>query len=804
VQTAFDRHWTVRGPGGDETPVTLPHDAMLHERRSPDNPSGAHGAYFAGGRYCYTKRWVASEDLAGTRTSLVFEGVQGRARVRLNGQEVGGCASGYREFAVDLTDALRVGGENLVEVDVDSSEQPSSRWYPGSGIYRRVWLRSSPPTGFAPDGVRFHTRSVAQDALVEVELHLDNPEQRAVVVSVALTEPSGEVAAHQTAVIDGSTAVLELRVAAPRLWSHRSPALYDAIVTARVDDTVVDEVKLSVGLRTLAVDAREGLRVNGERVLLRGACVHHDNGILGAATFRAAERRRARILKENGYNAVRSAHNPLSRDFLAACDEYGLYVMDELTDVWYAHKSPYDLADEFDQVWRDDARAMVAKDRNHPSVIMYSIGNEIAETATPRGAEVAAELHAFVHGLDPHRPTTLAVNFLLNVMTRRGQNPFDTDAERPADAGSPAVTSTDANVVADRIGGLLHSVSQLPLADEVSRDAFAAVDVAGYNYGWGRYAEDARLHPDRVIVGSESLTGDIAQIWPLVEELPNVIGDFMWTGWDYLGEAGAGSWTYGAAPDGFTKSYPHLVGGAGAVDITGVPGAPALLARAVWGELRHPEVAVRPLDHTGDPVHRVAWRTTDAIQSWAWSGYEGTVAEVEVYATDDEVELFLDGRSLGRASAGRAVGYVTRYRVPYAPGRLVAVGRTGGVETGRGALVSAGTPRLTLRAEVDQLMADSQDLAFVWIELADGDGVVEMTARDEVSVQVSGAGVLAGLGSAAPATEEPFTDAVHSTWYGRALAVVRAGDRPGEVVLHVTSRHHGSAELRLTATSRRG
>lgn len=799
TMTPFTAGWTVRAADSDvATPVSLPHDAMISEKRSATEATGSHGAYFPGGRYIYATKWLAPADAADRELSLFFEGVYGDTQVRVNGETVGHSISGYREFAVPLNEAIVAGTDNLIEVEVDNSAVPNSRWYTGSGIYRRVWLEDVRPTHLLRDGISLVTRSIDGPAIVQVDIDVQNPDEAPLTVAVTLTDSEGTRTTAESAVI-GAHASLELRVDDPRLWSDSTPHLYTARVELAHGGELVDSREIRVGLRTVDVDAEHGLRVNGESVLLRGACVHHDSGVLGAATFRAAEFRRARILKDNGFNAVRSSHNPLSRDLLDACDEYGLYVLDELTDVWFAPKSAHDFADRFDEVWPDDARAMVAKDRNHASVIMYSIGNEIAETGTPQGVAAAHDIANFVRALDPHRPTTLALNFLLNVMASSGRSMFDTSDHDPdtAERKPSAVTSTMANVLANRVGGMMQVVAKLPKASVVSRDVFEAVEVAGYNYAWGRYVGDAKRYPKRVMLGSETMPGDIPKIWALVEKLPSLIGDFVWTGWDYLGETGIGTWSYGDAPAAIAKPFPELLAGCGLIDITGHPGAAMLLARATWGQLDSPQIAVRPLDRAGEKVRRVAWRSTDAVQSWAWAGSEAKLAEVEVYSSDDTVELLLNGRSLGRKAAGKRRGFVTRYRVPYEAGELVAVGYRDGVEVSRSALRSAGAARVRVTVEPDG--GSSDDVAFVRIELADDEGVVEMLASDTVTVTVSGPATLAGLGSGNPSTVESFADAEHTTWYGRALAVIRPTGQPGDIEVTVTSETHGSASVVVPA-----
>lgn len=795
--TDFNAGWKFRAAtaaASDEIAVTLPHDAMIGESRGPRGETGSHGGYYPGGRYVYSKTWTPpAGDL---EYSLLFEGVYGRTEVRVGGQTVATTVSGYREFIVPLS-GLTPGAPVEVEVEVDNSEVPNSRWYTGSGIYRNVWLEGVGPVRIARDGIQTHTTVRNGDASVHVSIDIENKRRSVLAVDVTLESPDGRRVTATAEAIDSTQ--LELSVPRAQLWSAETPHLHTLVVELTADGATIDERRLVLGVREVQIDTQHGLQINGKTVLLRGACVHHDSGVLGAATHRAAEYRRARILRDAGFNAVRSSHNPLSRDFLDACDELGLYVLDELTDVWFLPKTPHDLASQFDDTWRDDARSMVAKDRNHASVIMYSIGNEIAESGTERGIEASRDVSAFIQELDPTRRTTLAINFLLNVMAGFGRSMFDASEHEltTTDGEQPAATSTVANVLANRIGKLMQAASRLPQADKFSRDAFAAVDVAGYNYAWGRYRSDARRYPDRIVLGTESMPGDITRIWPIVERLPNVIGDFVWTGWDYIGESGIGSWSYGADSAGIGKPYPEHLAGCGLIDINGHPGAALLLSRAAWNQLDAPQIAVRPLNRVGEKLHRVAWRSTDAVQSWSWLGCEGRAAEIEVYSTDDQVELILNGRSLGRRAAGVRRGFISRFRVPYEPGELTAVGYRGGVETSRSSLHSAGPARLSLRAEEAQLVADGRDLAFVWVEFVDEQGIVESNNDDSVALEVTGPAVLSGYGSAATATKDSFAGERATTFQGRALAVLRSTGGGGDVVIKATSTRLGTATANL-------
>lgn len=776
--------------------VRLPHDAMLGERRGPESPGGADAGWFYGGRYEYETVWPAPAD-DGSFAGLRFEGVQGDSVVFVNDREVGRIHNGYAEVELPVRDAVRWEADNIIRVEVDNGSQPNSRWYSGAGLYRPVHVVLRPATRFAPDGVRVRTRSIGDVARVDVAFDLVNPAHAQLTVSVELWDAGTRVASES---VSGDATALSIEVPRPRLWSAETPHRYELI--SRLEDEaggVTDIRHDLVGLRTIEVDAQRGLRVNGNTVLLRGACIHHDNGILGAATHRSAEYRRIRILKEAGFNAVRSAHNPMSRQLLDACDELGMYVLDEFADYWFVKKTVHDRSGQFLQTWRADAASLIEKDRNRPSVIMYAIGNEIPETATSAGVELAEEITRFFHEADPDRPITLAVNIFLNVLVSLGASPYKPKAATEADEAHPSMAgSTEANVMVNQIGRMMNLVSRLPRADKASRAAFGVVDVAGYNYGLARYRKDVKTYPNRVILGTETLPGDVARAWRAVQTHPAVIGDFVWAGWEYLGEAGVAVWVPGKRA-GLSKPYPYILSGPGLIDLTGRHDTALRLAQAAWGELDAPAIAVRPVDRSGQPVVKSAWRSTDAVDSWAWTGCEGRLAEIEVYTTDDEVELLLNGRSISRRKAGARRGYCARFTAPYEPGELVAVGYRDGSPVSRSTLTSTFGPlRLQLHAEASTLVGD--ELAFITVNIADESGTVEMLADDQVTIDVRGPAELVGFGSAAPATDESFVTPTHTTYRGRALAVLRPTGESGAIHLTAASPAHGTATITLSAS----
>ena len=573
------------------------------------------------------------------------------------------------------------------------------------------------------------------------------------------------------------------------LWSPETPRLYSGTVVISHHDQLLDEARDLFGIRTVDLDPSGRMRINGAAVKLRGACIHHDNGVIGAHTLDAAEDRRIRILKESGYNAIRSAHNPAARATLRACDRHGVLVMDELTDAWWRPKVAFDVSQEFEEWWERDLESMVAKDFNHPSVVMYSIGNEIAETATERGIELNRRLAERTRDLDPTRFVTNCINGFLNLIS-----PMDDEKlarKNAASRESGEAPNKNLILVLNYLMAVLERtlkyLVRLPAVDRRTRDAFAAVDIAGYNYMAGRYRTDGRRYPQRVIVGSETNPTETVAIWQEIENLPYVIGDFTWTGWDYIGEAGYGAVRYDERRQIYAP-WPALLAGMPVIDITGHRQTQSYLNEIAWHRRSGPHLAVQPVNHSGEKRSARAGRT-DSIRSWSWEGCEGRVATVEVYADAHRVELRLDGIRVGSQPVGPDQGYKAEFSLPYRPGQLQAIAYDrNGREIGRDSLRSAGPGlRLHVAPECEVLQADGADLAYVPIELTDDVGTVRPLADREVTVVVAGAGDLLGFGSAQPITDEAFSGGRHSTYLGRALAVVRAGHDAGDITVTVTA-----------------
>ncbi|MBL7498228.1 DUF4982 domain-containing protein [Frankia sp. CNm7] len=792
-------------------PVRLPHDAMVCRERDGSDPEAGHRGYFPADGYEYGKTFFVPEEYRQRRVTLEFEGVYRHARVYLNGDLARQRAHGYSNFYVRADHLLRYGVDN--EVRVEARSQDDTRWYTGGGIYRGVSIVVGGLLHVALDGVRITTPVIDDDvAVVAVATEIQNESAvtRTVEVATEIVDANGEILARDAApvtVFPGDEAVLRQRlvVVEPRLWGVDHPYLHTCRTSVTADGERLDEQTTHFGIRSMTVDPRRGLRINGETVKLRGACIHHDNGVLGAATIDRAERRRVEILKQAGFNAIRSAHNPVSKALLDACDQLGMLVMDELSDVWTRSKSSHDYADDFASWWESDVRAMVAKDFNHPCVVFYSIGNEIPEIGGPGGAVLSRRLAEKVRALDDTRLVTNAVNGLfaggpellapLAAGSARLENAEAEDGAAGAPAEAGGAENLDVNAAMTRFREFMPLLMTSELVTARTAEAMAYLDVAGYNYLDSRYELDRTLFPNRVIVGTETYPTDIDRNWRLVQDSSHVIGDFTWTGWDYLGEPGIGRIEYQSDPEtlaatmpGYQGPFPWLAAWCGDIDITGHRRPASYYREIVFGLRSEPYLAVHRPERYGEPVRLATWWSwSDSISSWSWDGHEDKPIRIDVYSAADEVELLVNGRSIAKAPAGEKNRFTAAFETVYEPGELTAVAYTDGAETGRMSLRSAtGEVRLDATADRTRITADDRDLAFVTITLVDAAGNLHNTADRRVAVELAGPGALAGFGSADPRSTENFFDTARTTFDGRALAVIRP-TAPGAITVTVTA-----------------
>jgi beta-galactosidase len=808
-RTSFNDGWAVRpkrsfidafGPPHQWEVVRLPHDAMMSQTRTADAPAAV--GYFPGGDWEYQKTFFVPETHRGKIVFVEFEGVYRGAMVYVNEHLAAHRPYGYSNFTVLLDPYLRYGDDNVIRVECVARDD--ARWYSGAGIYRDAHLLVADPVHIVIDGLRVVTPDVDKDfAVVEVSAAVENATMASVTtdVHIEIVDRHDVVVARDVAplsLVGNSHDTLRRRLLVPRpeRWSADSPTLYRCRVEIRVEHKLVDEEITTFGIRTLQADAVRGLRINGDPVELRGACVHHDNGIIGAATIARAEERRVERLKAAGFNSLRSAHQPMSRAMLNACDRIGMLVMDEAFDAWTRPKINGDYTRAFQDWWEADVEAMVAKDMNHPSVILYSTGNEILEVGTVPGAMLGRRIAETIRGLDDTRFVTSAVNAIF------ATNYLEAASAERTEPGETAEVNTVFADMFDHLAPLLQSER----VGEALAESFAPLDICGYNYTDSRYRVDGDKDPYRVIVGSETLPRQIDRNWSLVTELPHVIGDFTWTGWDYLGEAGIGRVEYERSDGGGSRKlladYPWLTASTGDIDITGHRRPISYYREIVFGLRHEPYVAVqRPEHHGVAPLFRGPW-SDDTVSSWSWPGYESRPITVEVYADADEVTLLLNGTEVGRAPAGPAERYRATFEATYEAGEIVAIARRGHEERRTTLRSAEGLVELDVQADRSEIRADDTDLVFVEIALIDTAGTVRTGEDRVISVALDGPAHLQGFGSARPSTEATFAGTSHETYDGRALAVIRPTGT-GAITVSVSGDGLDTKVVRLTASDRR-
>ncbi|MBQ8995182.1 MAG: DUF4982 domain-containing protein [Oscillospiraceae bacterium] len=766
----FNDNWTFLREGKEPISVTLPHDAMITEPRRASCRNGVNSGYFPGGKYLYEKVFSVGEDMLGKSLALHFESIYQNAVVTVNDKEAARHLYGYTAFDADISDLVKL-GENTVRVCVDNSLEPNCRWYSGSGIIRPVTL-------------------LVRDRNYIKTVHIETVSIDPAVLRVETDGDTIEIYDGETLCASGKPG--EITVPNAKLWTAETPHLYTCVVRSSTD-----ERRLDFGIRKLEWSTKNGLTVNGKEVLLRGGCIHHDHGVLGACEYRESEERRIRLLKENGFNAIRVAHNPASQILLETCDRLGMYVMNETFDGWYTPKTYHDYSRIFWDHWKEDITAMVESSRNHPCVVMYSIGNEVTETASEKGCKVCAEMRDYVHFLDPSRPVTAGINVLLNVYTNKGLGIYRDKGEYrpeplPEANGYKEKKSGSAffNALARQLGGLMFTMSSGKKGDKASRGAAEALDIIGLNYAASRYDEDAKNYPDRMMVGSETMAGDLPYNWERVKKYPQLIGDFVWSAWDYLGEACIGDWTYHSY-----KGLP-LLAGQGMIDITGKPLAAMAFMQTVWGLHDKPYIGVRPLNHNHEKPSTGAWQFTNAIDSWTWQGYEGEKAIVEVYTNAARVRLSLNGREV---STKQVKNCKAIFRLPYTPGTLKAEALDdSGVVLSCSELTTGGKETvLCVRPEKDT--AAPGEIVYVPVEFTDPSGEIKPYIEQRVEIQVEG-GELLGFGSALCKTDEVFDKTFHDSYRGRTLAVLRAG-KADKVTVTASSAGYATAAAEIRITS---
>lgn len=754
--------------------LNLPHDWSIEDlpdTNSPTDPE-ALGAiatgYTVGGTGWYRKEFTISSELRNKRFHIQFDGVYMNADVWLNGQHLGNHPYGYTSFWYDITDKMLFDKENVLAVEVKNKGR-NSRWYSGSGIYRHVWLAVMEPVHVAHWGTYVTTPEVRESyAKVRVNTRVVNEteQSRQVTLKTHILNAKGKETAgtetNQTLQPDSFFEFSQiLQIDSPELWSIESPILYAAVSqiyeNTSSEPNLLDSVETSFGIRTFSFDVDKGFVLNGKPILLKGGCMHHDNGPLGAAAYDRAEERRVELMKVSGFNAIRCAHNPPSPAFLDACDRLGVLVIDEAFDMWKEQKNPQDYHLYFDQWWKKDIESMVYRDRNHPSIIMWSTGNEIPERAKPEGVKTSKTLADYIRKLDPARPITSAVNGLTP-----DKDPY-----------------------------------------------FATLDVSGYNYAFGGdhgrksvYEEDHDRLPDRIMYGAESYPLESFGSWMNVIDYPYVIGDFVWTGFDYLGEASIGWMGYLQS----SSFYPWLHAYCGDIDICGFKRPQSYYRDVLWKNGRKVSIFVRPpqpsFDKTNpDKKDWSKWEWQDVVANWNWSGHEDEPLEVEVYSACETAELLLNGKSLGKKETTRNTKWIAKWQVPYQPGVLKAIGFNGSKEEASWELITADKPsQIRLSADRSKILANDQDLSYITVEILDAHGVRHPNADNLVQFEIDGPGSIIAIGSSNPMGTESFRRPQRKAYQGRCLVIVKAESETGSIRLKASS--DGLQPAQVTITSR--
>lgn len=743
--------------------LDLPHDWSIENRPGTNSPfdsnaiSQVSGGFTTGGTGWYRKKFVVPAAYKGKHLVVQFDGIYMNAQVWINGQRAGDHPYGYTSFFYDITKYLNFGETNVVAVEVKNEGQ-NSRWYSGSGIYRHVWLQTTNEVHIAKWGTFITTPAVsAASAIVNIKTKAVNEANHASTITSTtriLDNKGVEIAKSESEQTISPNAFYEFNQQAiiknPALWSVETPALYTAVTEIRNGHETIDKATNTFGIRTISFDIKNGFQLNGKTVKLKGGCFHHDNGPLGAKAYDRAEERKAELLKASGFNAIRCSHNPPSPAFLNACDRLGMLVMDETFDMWNYGKNPYDYHLYFKDWWQRDVESMVNRDKNHPCIIMWSIGNEIPERGNAEGVQTAKMLSDYVKSLDTTRAITAAVNGL-----NEDKDPF-----------------------------------------------FAVLDVAGYNYAAGGdhlkkniYELDHSRVPNRIMAGTESYPLEAFQSWMDVLDHPYVTGDFVWTAFDYIGEASLG-WS------GYPQNanfYPWNLAFCGDLDICGWKRPQSYYRDALW---KNDQLAVFVKSPT--PSYRAnkkleswsKWNWEDVWPSWNYEGMEGKPLEVNVYSSCKEVELFLNNQSLGKKPTERSTKFIAAWSVPYSAGELKAIGYNGNKKVNTSILRTAGKPtKIHLTADRPAIHANDQDLSYVTVELKDENGNINPLSEDLIKFEITGDGTIAGVGNANPVSIESNQLPQRKAWKGKCLVIIKAGKQKGNIVL--TASGNGLKESQI-------
>ncbi len=728
--------------------VDLPHDWSIEDlpgTNSPFNPNVINGVsvgFTTGGTGWYRKSFTLPSNQKNKKILIQFDGVYMNADVWLNGEHLGNHPYGYTSFYYDVSDKIKWNQKNIIAVQV-KNEGATSRWYSGSGIYRHVWLKLFEPIHVAQWRTYITTPEVAaSSAKINIKSKVLNktnaPENISLInkilnakgIEVARTTAKQRIAANDQYEFNDETIVKS-----PALWSGQNPNLYKAVTEIYAHGKLSDRTETTFGIRKISFDATNGFLLNDKPMKLQGACYHDDNGPLGSKSFDRAEVRRVELLKESGFNAIRCSHNPPAPAFLDACDKLGMLVIDEAFDCWNNGKNDSDYHLYFEDWWQKDIQSMLLRDRNHPSIIMWSIGNELPHMGTRRVGDTAKILADYVRSIEPTRPVTAAVN----------------------------------------------SVS------EKMDNFFSALDVCGYNYARDSYEKDHERMPQRIMFATESYALTAFDYWMSVIDHPWVVGDFVWTGFDYVGESSIG-WRGYPQEKNF---YPWNLAYCGDIDICGWKRPQSFYRDALW-EKDQLSIFVKP-PHPSFPINPKKedwsiWNWDDVVSDWNWKGFEDSTFDVNVYSSCNEVELFLNNKSLGKKQTNRSTKFMAVYKVPYRAGELKAIGYDNGKKVNTFILRTANEPtQIKLSADRKKIKADGEDLSYITVEVTDQNGMRNPKAENLIHFRIEGPGAIAGVGNANPVSIESYQQPQRKAWHGRCIVVIKATKEAGRIILKANS-----------------
>ena len=696
-EVLFNDGWTFSLESFNEIQnisITIPHDWSVTLPTSKYAPMGNDGGYFIAGKGEYTKIFQTDDSWLNKHNYILFEGVYMNARVNLNGHDISSHSYGWTPFEVCIDEYLKYDSENVLKVFVDNSKQKNCRWYTGSGIYRNVWLKHLPKN----------------DAITDFSVHYAKSNDFYTLMVDCRTKVNASVLSHDGIVI--AEGELPLKVEKPQEWSPDSPYLYTLVLKSKTDN-----VATKIGFRTIEYSADSGLLLNGKSIKLSGACIHHDNGPLGACAYKDAEYRRVKLLKSAGFNAVRTSHNPPSSAFLDACDSLGLLVIDEIFDGWRRSKNTYDYSTLFDDCWQDDIDSWVKRDINHPSIFCWSIGNEVIERTENECIMTARKLIGRVHSIDPYRPVTSAM-----CSWEQGWACFD------------------------------------PL--------MAEHDICGYNYYLHEAPNDHQRVPSRIIVQTESYPRDAIKNYHLVMDNNCVIGDFVWTGIDYLGESGIGRYYYeGETPGEHWQAdhFPWHGAYCGDIDLIGWRKPISYLREMLYNkDNNNVHIGVKEPDGFNGKIKETLWSVWPTWERWTWNGWEGKPIDIEVYSNAEAIRLFLNDKLIGEEKVSDCTA---KFSIAYNPGTLRAVAIRNGEVIGSKEIRTADKAHhIELKVEY------GEELTFVTATIVDKN---DTPVFDNIELTCDSDSDIRATASADLTDQSPYIAKKRMTWNGMAQAIIR-------------------------------